>query len=225
MLFFCTSINDLASSNRRSAASRSDSALKSKTDFLKNLEQVTIIGVLVWGKKILAWKSTILWKRLYLCLSKQNQDLNHWWPWPGSDGGGDVSNTFIFWVENPILCIIRGEYFSGINIFQVWIFFRGEYLSKQNRDLNHDDPGLAPMVVAVCQRHSYSGSKPGGRVSRLIRISFPQNDRVKKDFEKMKRQMFEIRQGFHLKGNVSAFEMIWPKESIWSLLLVFTGDF
>ena len=82
------------------------------------------------------------------------------------------------------------------------------YDLRQNQDLNHDDPGLAPMVVVVCQRHSYSGSKPGGRVSRLIRISFPQNDRVKKDFEKMKRQMFEIRQGFHLKGNVSAFEMI-----------------
>ena len=24
--------------------------------------------------------------------------------------------------KNPILCIIRGEYFSGVNIFQVWIF-------------------------------------------------------------------------------------------------------
>ena len=167
MLFFCTSINDLASSNRRSAASRSDSALKSKT-FNKPGTQVTII--LVWGK---------------LCFVRK------------------------LWLESQQYC--------GRDYICV--------CPNKTKILIIDDPGLAPMVVAVCQRHSYSGSKPGGRVSRLIRISFPQNDRVKKDFEKMKRQMFEIRQGFHLKGNVFAFAMIWPKESIWSLLLVFTGDF
>ena len=164
--FFCTSINDLASSNRRSAASRSDSALKSKTDFLKNLEHK-------------------------------------------SPSSGFSCEERKFWLESQQYC--------GRDYICV--------CPNKTKILIIDDPGLAPMVVAVCQRHSYSGSKPGGRVSRLIRISFPQNDRVKKDFEKMKRQMFEIRQGFHLKGNVSAFEMIWPKESIWSLLLVFTGDF
>ena len=32
--------------------------------------------------------------------------------------------------KNPILCIIRGEYFSGVNIFQGWIFFGGEYFQE-----------------------------------------------------------------------------------------------
>ena len=31
--------------------------------------------------------------------------------------------------KDKILCIIGAEYFSGVNIFQEWIFFRSEYFS------------------------------------------------------------------------------------------------
>ena len=34
--------------------------------------------------------------------------------------------------KDKILCIIGAEYFSGVNIFQEWIFFRSEYFSGVN---------------------------------------------------------------------------------------------
>ena len=85
--------------------------------------------------------------------------------------------------------IIFGSFPEIISIKDIYILRKfsvnlEKKIFSKDANPNQDDHGL--LWLLVCQRHSYSGAKAGGRVSRLIRISSPQNVRVRKDFKRLK---------------------------------------